>query len=673
MGLKKWRIAECDKALAKQLAEECEMEVDPIVALIASARGYDDPMELEQFLSDEPYFTDPWETADISEAAEIVKEAIASGEKIAVFGDYDCDGVTATALLYSYLKTLNADCLYYIPDRFDEGYGMNFDAIKKLKDSGVSLIITVDNGISGIEEIKFANSLGMRVVVTDHHLPGEILPEAAAVVDPHRGDCPSTFKSICGAQVAFRLICVMENKEPEELLPYFADILALAVVGDIMPLTLENRSIVKCGVDKLKTAPLTGLSALLSVAGISQDSVDAGRIAFGLVPRINAAGRMGKASRAVELLITDNMMNALSIANEIDGENSARQACEKKILEEAIKTIEENGYMHDRVIVVSGEGWHHGVVGIVASRITEKYGAPSILISYDGELASGSGRSFEGFSLFNAISDSKDLMVKFGGHEQAAGLTLKTEDIPEFRRRINEYAGHFDYIAPVLELDCKLDPSALTLDLAFALKDLEPYGHGNKTPLFGIYGAKLQRVTPIANGKHLRLIFSRGQNSFQALLFGVTPDNFCFCEGDLLDLAVTVDSNYYKGEYSVSVQVKALRMNGTDDDILFKELSAYNDYCAGGDADISLLLPTREQVGTIYKAICEKAILPDRVKYVFMNTIGYGKTCMAVKTLEELGLIAKNQKGLYYGVNNAPKTNLLNSITFKTLTERSGN
>ena len=673
MGLKKWRVAECDKTLAKQLAEECEMEVDPIVALIASARGYDDPMELEQFLSDEPYFTDPWETADISEAAEIVKEAIASGEKIAVFGDYDCDGVTATALLYSYLKTLNADCLYYIPDRFDEGYGMNFDAIKKLKDSGVSLIITVDNGISGIEEIKFANSLGMRVVVTDHHLPGEILPEAVAVVDPHRADCPSTFKSICGAQVAFRLICVMENKEPEELLPYFADILALAVVGDIMPLTLENRSIVKCGVDKLKTAPLTGLSALLSVAGISQDSVDAGRIAFGLVPRINAAGRMGKASRAVELLITDNMMNALSIANEIDGENSARQACEKKILEEAIKTIEENGYMHDRVIVVSGEGWHHGVVGIVASRITEKYGAPSILISSDGELASGSGRSFEGFSLFNAISDSKDLMVKFGGHEQAAGLTLKTEDIPEFRRRINEYAGHFDYIAPVLELDCKLDPSALTLDLAFALKDLEPFGHGNKTPIFGIYGAKLQRVTPIANGKHLRLIFSRGQNSFQALLFGVTPDSFCFCEGDLLDLAVTVDSNYYKGEYSVSVQVKALRMNGTDDDILFKELSAYNDYCAGGDADISLLLPTREQVGTIYKAICEKAILPDRVKYLFMNSIGYGKTCMAIKTLEELGLIAKNQKGLYYGVNNAPKTSLLNSATFKTLTERSGN
>ena len=670
MGLKKWCVAECDKALAKQLAAECD--VDPIVALIAAARGYDDPTELEQFLSDEPYFTDPWETADIDVAAEIIKESISNGEKIAVFGDYDCDGVTATALLYSYLGTLGADCIYYIPDRFDEGYGMNKSAIEKLCKSGVKLIVTVDNGISGLEEIKYANSLGMRVVVTDHHLPGETLPEAAAVVDPHRPDCLSTFKNICGAQVAFRLICVMENKEPEELLPYFADILSLAVVGDIMPLTLENRSIVKCGIEKLKTSPLTGLSALLSVAGISQDSVDAGRIAFGLVPRINAAGRMGKAERAVELLTTDNMMNALGIANEIDAENAARQQCEKNILEEAVRKIEENGYMHDRVIVVSGEGWHHGVVGIVASRITEKYGAPSILISSDGELASGSGRSFEGFSLFNAISDSKDLMVKFGGHEQAAGLTIKTEYIPKFRRRINEYARHFDFAAPMLPIDCKLDPSALNLDLAFALKTLEPFGHGNKTPLFGIYGAVLQRITPIGNGKHLRLLFSRGENSFQALLFGVSPDNFCFCEGDCLDLAVTVDSNYYKGDYSVSVQIKAVRMNGTDDDILFSSFAAYNDYCAGEEADISLLYPTREEVGTVYKAICEKAMLPDRIKYLFMNTLGYGKTGIAVKTLEELGLISKNQKGLYFGVNNAAKTNLLNSATYKDISERKG-
>jgi len=335
VGMKKWKISSFDKALAKELAMECD--VDPIVALIASARGYRDPMELEQFISDEPVFSDPQETADIIKAADIINAVIEDGGKIAVYGDYDCDGVTATALMYSYLKTRNSDCIYYIPDRFTEGYGMNVDAVEKLASDGVKLIITVDNGIKCFEEISLANKLGMTVVVTDHHLPDETLPEAAAVVDPHRRDCPSTFKEICGAEVAFRLICVMENREPEELLPYFADLLALAVLGDIMPLTLENRTIVKYGISKLKNSPITGLSALLNVAGISQDTVNSGRISFGLVPRINAAGRMGKAERAVELLITDNIMTALNIANEIDDENALRQQTEKIIFEQTVE------------------------------------------------------------------------------------------------------------------------------------------------------------------------------------------------------------------------------------------------------------------------------------------------------------------------------------------------
>lgn len=671
MGFKKWCVLDFDKELAKELAAECE--IDPIVALIASARGYTDPMELEQFLSDEPYFSDPYEMADIEDAAELVNTTILNGEKIAVYGDYDCDGVTATALLCTYLKLRNADFIYYIPDRFDEGYGMNTKAVKSLKEAGVQLIITVDNGISCIKEIEYANSLGIKVVVTDHHLPSEILPDAAAVVDPHRQDCPSAFKSICGAQVAFRLICVIENKEPEELLPLFADILSLAVIADIMPLTLENRSIVKSGIEKLKFEPNKGLSALLSVAGIKQDSVSASRIAFGLAPRINAAGRMGKAQRAVELLLTDDMMQALALANEIDNENTARQQIEKKIFEEAINIIEKNGYMYDRVIVVSGEDWHQGVVGIVASRITEKYGCPAVLISSSGELAHGSGRSIEGFSLYNAIADSKDLMVKFGGHDQAAGITVKTEDIPEFRRRINEYARHFDYVPAKLKLDCKLNPSALTLDLAFALEKLEPFGSGNSVPVFGVYGSLLQRITPIGNGKHLRLLFSKGNNTFQALLFGVTPESFCFCEGDVLDLAVTVESNYYKGEYSVSVTIKAIRISGTDDEKLFKEFAIFNDFMTGDGADTSLIYPSRQEVGEVYKYICEKPVLADRVKYFFMNSLGFGKTAVAVKTLEELGLIEKNSKGLYFAVSGAAKTNLTNSETYKKIGERSDN
>ena len=669
MGFKKWRVAEFDKNLAKELAVECD--VDPIVALIASSRGYTDPMELEQFLSDEPVFSDPRECADIILAADIINAAIENKIKIAIYGDYDCDGVTATALFYTYLKSHNANVIYYIPDRFLEGYGMNCEAVKKLAADGVKLIITVDNGIACIEEIDLANSLGLEVVVTDHHLPGDVLPSAAAVVDPHRKDCNSSFKNICGVEVAFRVICVMENCEPEELLPYFADILAVGVIADIMPLTNENRSIVKYGIHKLKTQANIGLKALLSVAGIEQDSVNATRIAFGISPRINAAGRMGCASRAVELLCSDNIMTALGIANEIDAENAERQRIEKEIFSQAVEIIESNSLMYDRVIVAAGNDWHHGVVGIVAARITEKYGCPTILLSNDGEYCVGSGRSIEGFSLFDAISSVKDLTVKFGGHSAAAGLTIKTEDLSELRERINDYANNLDEVFPVLELDCKLKPSALNLDLVDAISLLEPFGTGNKTPLFGLYGVTLQRIIPIGNNKHLRLLVSKDGTTVQCLLFGVTPDSFCFEIGDLLDLAVTVDKNYFKGEYNVSVQIKAIRKSETNDYELFEDLSALKSYLGGRNIDVARLLPTRAQVGEVYKYILNKASSEERIKYAFINSIGVAKTSMALNTLKELGLIVKKDS-IYSAVNTQNKTDLMNSKTFKKLTERSG-
>lgn len=670
MGMKKWQISDFDKALAKELADECD--VDPIIALIASARGYTDPAALEEFLSDEPYFEDPRAICDIEKAAEIINDEIEIGGKIAVFGDYDCDGVTATALMFSYLSGRGADCVYYIPDRFQEGYGMNISAVKKLKNEGISLLITVDNGIACHNEIKLAKELGMSVVVTDHHLPADTLPEADAVVDPHRADCPSEFKEICGAEVAFKLICVMEDKEPEELLPYFADLLSVAVTSDVMPLTAENRAIVKYGVEKLKTAPATGLSAVLSVAGISEDSLNAGKIAFGIAPRINAAGRMGNAKRAVELLLCDNMLKALGIAGEIDDANAERQRIEKEIFAQAVDIIEEKGYKYNRVIVVDGENWHNGVVGIVASRITERYGCPSVVISRNGEIASGSGRSIEGFSLYNAIKAVSDLLLKFGGHELAAGVGLKSENIEIFRQKINEYAAGQEYVPPVLKLDCRLNPSALSLDLAEALKDLEPFGHGNPTPLFGVYGVTLTRITPIGGGKHLRLLFSKGENSFQALLFGMTPERFCFEVGDLLDTAVTVDTNLYNGELSLSVQIKALRMSGTDDDRLFKEMDSLNNYMSGREFDINLLLPSRAEIGVIYKFIAAGPVTEDRIKYVHLNTVGYAKTVISLMTLTELGLIIKDNLGVYKTVGVHTKTELTNSAVYKGLLERRG-
>ena len=670
MGIKKWQIADFDKMLAKELAEECD--IDPIVALIASARGYTDPASLEEFLSDEPCFDDPRNLSDIEKAADIINSYIENGSRIAVYGDYDCDGITSTVLMFSYLKSRGADCVYYIPNRFDEGYGMNTGAVEKLAGEGVKLLITVDNGIACHNEIKRAKELGMSVVVTDHHLPKETLPQADAVIDPHRADCRSEFKEICGAEVAFKLVCVLEEREPEELLPYYSDLLSVALTADVMPLIYENRAIVKYGIEKLKRSPLTGFSALMSVAAIQRDNISAGRIAFGIAPRINAAGRMGSATRAVELLLSDNMLNALGIANEIDDDNSERQRIEKEIFAEASAEIEKKGYFYDRVIVVDGEGWHNGVLGIVASRITERYGCPSIAISRNGDAASGSGRSIEGFSLYDAINAASDTLSKFGGHELAAGISLSSDNIPAFREKINEYASGCDFVPPVLKLDCKLNPSGLTVELAEALKELEPFGQGNPSPLFGVFGVKLERINQIGGGKHLRLIFSKGDNSFQALLFGVTAEQFCFECGDLLDLAVTVSSDIYNGETRLSVQVKALRMNGTDDVRLFGEISCFNDYMAGRQVDAEQLLPSREETGSVYRLIASKPVTGERIKYLTLNTVGYAKCEISLMVLSELGLIQKDGAGFYKITGAGRRTELANSAVYRNLLERSG-
>lgn len=668
MGYKKWSVAVPDKELAKSLAEVCD--VDPIIALIACERGYCDPAALEEFISDEPCFDNPYGLADIERAAGIINDAVESGVKIAVYGDYDCDGVTATVLLYSYLKSRNADCIYYIPNRITEGYGMNVSAVDKLKALGTELIITVDNGIASAKEIAYAETLGIGTVVTDHHLPQGELPPALAVVDPHRDDCPSAFKEICGAQVAFKLICVMENKEQEELLPYFADILSVAVTADVMPLVYENRSIVKYGVQKLKNSPSVGLSAIMNVAGIKRENLNSGRIAFGIAPRINAAGRMGNADRAVELLLSDNMLSALEAANEIDALNTERQSAEKLIYNDAVKQIEVNGYGYDRVIVVNGGGWHHGIVGIVASRITERYGKPSIVISSDGEDSSGSGRSIEGFSLFDALCSCSELLTKFGGHELAGGVSLKTDNIEKFREKINEYAYKKQCVIPVLKLDCRLKPSALTLDLAEALTSLEPFGHGNPEPLFGIYGVTLKAVTPIGGGKHLRLLFSKESNSFQGLLFGVTKEEFCYEIGDILDVAVNAEINEYGGERNISVRIRALRVSGTDDLRLFAEMDLTDRFIKGQNTEPEALLPTREEVGKIYKTIALKPLLKERIININQNSLGYAKTVVSLMTLTELQLVVLDEKSVLRVTNTTKKTELTNAPIYRSLTER---
>lgn len=666
MAFKKWIVASPDRERAKLMAEECN--VDPFAALIACGRGITDSSYLEQFLSDEPLLCDPKEMADISVAADTVNAAIENGTHIAVFGDYDCDGVVSTALMYDYLVSRGAKVTAYIPDRVAEGYGMNKNAVDELKSRGVGLIITVDNGVSCAEEIAYANSKEITVVVTDHHIPPETLPEAAAVVDPHRKDCPSQFKDICGAEVAFKLVCALDDKEPEQLLYRYADILAVATIGDVMPLINENRSIVREGINKIKHSPRAGISAILNSAGMDMATVTAGRISFGIVPRINAAGRMGSAMRAFELLVSTDTLTALKLANELDEQNAARQQIERDISSAAISAIEKNGYQYNRVIVVQGDNWHAGVVGIVASRICEKYGKPTIVLSVDEGVAHGSGRSFSGFHLYNAIHSCEDLLLKHGGHELAAGVSIDPANISLFRDKINEYAQGLQAAHPELRLDFRLNPAGMTVDMAHAIKELEPYGTGNPTPLFGIFGAELQKIAPIGGGKHLRLLFSKNGITFQAVLFGTTPEQFVFDCGDTLDLAVTLEANLYREEYTLSVQIKELRLSNINEEAVFADITLFDSFMMNGEYNAAALLPTREQVGAVYKAVSGGNVSLQKIKFMFTDNIGYAKTQIAVKILHELGLIAF-KGGRLYGTN-AQKTDLLKSATYSFLWEK---
>ena len=661
MKFKRWIVNPPLKNLAVELAEECD--TDPFIALIAAGRGYAEPELLDEFLSDELILADPYELKNIELAAEIINNAIYSEEKIVVFGDYDVDGVTATVLMYSYLRNRGARVSYYIPDREREGYGINISAIDKLKEEGYDLIITVDNGIAANSEIEYAKKLGMKVVVTDHHLPQGELPKADAVVDPHQEDDYSCFKDICGAFVAFKVVCAVEGKSPEEMLYDFGDLVALGTVADVMPLVNENRSLVREGVRLIVGGTRRGLTALVRAAGIEEDTLTASRLAFGVAPRLNAAGRVGDAARAAELLLTDDDETALGLASVLNNENIRRQSLEKQIFAEAVDIVEKKGYKHNRVLVVAGENWHGGVLGIVASRLSEKYSRPTIVLSVNDGIANGSARSIKGFSMYDALSDCSYTLTKFGGHEMAAGLTLFDDTIDVFRRAINEYADRFSKLLPEVKLDLKLNPAALSTDLAEEIKVFEPFGTGNPAVLFGIFDLTLDKISPVSQGKHLRLTFTKGETSFSAMLFGTTKTEFAYDVGDKVDIAVNIDTNIYNNAVSLTVLVKEIRKSGINEDKLITDIALYEDFKSGKEKDYSSILPTREEVGVIYKQLLKSGLTLDRLTVVNVDKIGYAKTLVSAEALCQLGICA------FFEVDGVKTIKVVNSEKKTNLTE----
>ena len=647
MILRKWEVRPLDKERAAAFAQT--YGVPFFLAMLMNIRGLDDAAHLRGFLGEGEPLSDPFLLKDMDKAAARITRAVDNMEKIAVYGDYDADGVTSTAMLYSYLETRGADVIFYIPQREGEGYGLNMGAVEYLKEQGVSLIVTVDNGISSVQEVTRANELGIDVVVTDHHRPQEILPDAVAVVDAYRPDDTSPYKHFSGVGIAFKLLMALEDGagDVEDLLEAYSDLAAIGTIGDIVPLTGENRTLIRAGLERLSQSDRPGVQALLENAGIAGKALTSTNVAFTLVPRINATGRMGAPERAVRLLISGYEEEAEVLSEEICADNEERRRVEAEIAEAAFADIEAKGYMKDRVVVVDGENWHHGVIGIVASRVTERCGKPCMIISRGETEARGSGRSIEGFSLFEAICACGDLLIKFGGHPMAAGITLKPENIEAFRKRINQYAAeHFPQMpTQTVTLDCKLNPAALSVSMAQSLTQLEPFGNGNPQPVFGLFNMEISNVTPVGGGGHLRLTLEKNGAVITAMRFNTKPEELPYHIGDKIDLAVQLEAREFRGQPSLTVIVRDMKFAAFNTEKNIASLASFEKWQRGevlSAEDKNRLYPDRACLAAIYRALrTVNGKETDQVRFVSQfgkdMTLGLFKTALLV--FEERGLV----------------------------------
>ena len=683
MSIKKWILPKLDKEKAASIADA--YGYPPFLSLLLVTRGFDTPEKIEAFLQDnEP--ADPFSLPDMEQAVERVSRAVDSFEKIAIYGDYDADGVTATAMLYSYLEARGADVTYYIPLRESEGYGLQKSAIDAIAGQGVTLLITVDNGISSWEEVEYAKSQGIDTVVTDHHEPPERLPDAVAVVDPHRKDSTGNGRELCGAGVAFMLILALEgpDADQETVLEDFGDLAAIGTIADIVPLTGKNRKLVQKGLKLLSQPNRMGLRALERSAGLEGRTFSATDVAFKIAPRINAMGRMGAADRAVRLFLSDYEEEAVRFAGEMEEENQKRQQAEQEILKKAVAFLEGHPRrLLDRVLVVAGENWHPGVLGIVSSKITERYGKPSFVLTLEGGEAKGSGRSIVGFSLHEALMYCRELFTRYGGHEMAAGLTMDVGLVEDFRKKINQYAASFEKMpVPFLQIDCKLNPAGIRAELVEEIEQMAPFGTGNPTPVFGLFNMKLERVESIGAGRHLRIFLSRDGATVQALLFGATVETFGYRTGDLVDLAVTLEKNTYRGQQSVSVLVKEIRPSGFEAEQFFEQKDACERFVRQEPVEperLRRMIPTREDFAAVYRLLRDEHRLVWRLDLLMFRLqnrkIGYDKIYLCLRVLAEMELAQVKLEGATAQIQLRPaekKVNLQHSKVLRQIKSLAG-
>lgn len=573
----------------------------PLVSMVLAGRGLGEPQKAKACLSCDCSLPDPYRLRDMDLAAGRLGLAISRGEKIAVFGDYDVDGITATCLLTDFIRSAGGDCIPYIPGRLEEGYGLNTIAIRQLHSDGVKLIVTVDCGITAVEEAALCTSLGIDLVITDHHECKQELPKAVAVVDAHRSDCPYPHKDLSGVGVAFKLASALCGSQ-ETVLENYADMVCLGTVADVMPLQGENRVFVARGLEALKRTKRPGLMALMKLAGCEKNELTATSVSYTLAPRINAAGRMGKIELALNLLLTEDPEEAQQLATALCELNKERQAVEAEIYRQAVEMLPKDR-MPD-AIVLADETWHQGVVGIVSSRIAEEYCCPTFLICLDGEHGKASSRSYGGFNLFSALTELSPLLESYGGHELAAGFTITRENIPAFREKVTAMAQAYykdDSIRTVLEADCAVKPEMLTVSNIASLSQLEPCGNGCAKPLLVVEGMVVERISQVGNGRHMRLRLRSGWHTLQGIWFSTNANTASVAEGDVVDVAFLPQINEYRGGRTAQLNVVDIRPSCKAECSM--DVSAYRALCCGEllPAAAQALLPDRAVLADVWR------------------------------------------------------------------------
>ena len=551
---KKWQICEVDKEKVEKL--KSKYGISELLATILVNKNITTQKEIEEFLNPTRNdFFDPFLINDMDIAVERIRKAIETQEKVIIYGDYDVDGITSITVLKSFLKDVGLDVDYYIPNRLEEGYGLNKNAIDEIAKNKYTLMITVDCGISAIEEVNYANSLGIEVIVTDHHEPGEELPKALAVIDNKRKDSKYPFRELAGVGVAFKVsqaLAQSMNVKEEEYLKYL-DIVCVGTISDIVPLISENRVITKLGIKLLKQTR----KAIINSSGYSQ--INSTTISFGVAPRINACGRMGKAEQALKLLLSKDIYEVNKLTQELNNYNRERQEIEKEIFESVLNKIEQNNLDKNRTIVVGGEGWHHGVIGIVSSKITEKYFKPSILLSFEEDgTGKGSGRSIPGFDLHEALMKCENCLEKFGGHSMAVGLTLKKDKFEQFYEEFEKVAkeNKTENIVPIINVDAKIELNEIDKTVVEDLKQLEPFGEANKMPVFALKNIRIDSIRALSEGKHLKLTLRDNNQIINAIGFNIGELANEYKIGDKIDLAGVLEINTFNGIDNLQINIK---------------------------------------------------------------------------------------------------------------------